>query len=355
MAELDPELAITLALLHLSPQLPFLPPHRAEPLLRVGVDGGSALAAHLLGRFCLADAGRQPEGVELLRLASERGDLDAEHLLALALFHGIGAPSDLDAARSHQRQAAEQGHADAALELSLMLAGGLGGPASADEAEYWLQMAASRGSAGALLNLGGRFARSEGAARDLEQAIDCYQRAAHAGSAEAAARLAVMFTSGSEVPKDLEQGERWFERFKLIQGRSKSPFALNAAEVGGRAADRLRSDPDGAAAVGKAVAPPPPDRTTSAAEIPDVLATSRKLLGQLLDNDASEVFSKLHAMIDAAPELGEPLILEMAARNMDLRGVVVALRDRIDRELVKSWLQAAVTDELQLLVYMAMI
>ncbi len=79
------------------------------------------------------------------------------------------------------------------------------------------------------------------------------------------------------------------------------------------------------------------------------------MLGQLLDYDASEVFDKLDAMLDAAPSLGEPLILEMAERNMDLRGVVSALRDRADRDDIKTWLQAAVDDELELLVYLAMV
>lgn len=82
---------------------------------------------------------------------------------------------------------------------------------------------------------------------------------------------------------------------------------------------------------------------------------SRILLGQLLDYDASEVFDKLAAMLDAAPALGEALILEMAERNMDLRGVVSALRDRADRDDIKAWLQAAVDDELELLVYLAMV
>ena len=88
---------------------------------------------------------------------------------------------------------------------------------------------------------------------------------------------------------------------------------------------------------------------------PPPKSESQRMLGQLLDYDASEVFDKLDAMLDAAPGLGEALILEMAERNMDLRGVVSALRDRADRDDIKSWLQAAVNDELELLVYMAMV
>ncbi len=87
----------------------------------------------------------------------------------------------------------------------------------------------------------------------------------------------------------------------------------------------------------------------------DYLSESRAMLGKLLDYDSGEVISKIDAMLDAAPELGEALVIEMASRQMDLRGVVVALRDRVERDTLKAWLQAAVDDELQLLVYMAMI
>jgi len=87
----------------------------------------------------------------------------------------------------------------------------------------------------------------------------------------------------------------------------------------------------------------------------DPHAESRTMLGQLLDYDAAEVFAKLDVMLNAAPQLGEPLIGEMAARDMDLRGVVVALRDRVERETIKAWLVAAVDDELERLVYMAML
>ena len=87
----------------------------------------------------------------------------------------------------------------------------------------------------------------------------------------------------------------------------------------------------------------------------DYLSESRAMLGKLLDYDSAEVIGKLGPMLDASPTLGEALILEMASRHMDLRGVVVAMRDRVERETLKKWLQAAVSDELQLLVYMAML
>lgn len=82
---------------------------------------------------------------------------------------------------------------------------------------------------------------------------------------------------------------------------------------------------------------------------------ARRMIGSLLDYDAAEVFEKLDVMLDAAPELGEPLIGEMAARGMDLRGVAVALRDRVPREVLKRWLQDAIPDELELLVYLALL
>lgn len=94
---------------------------------------------------------------------------------------------------------------------------------------------------------------------------------------------------------------------------------------------------------------PPPASEEPKAE------SSRAMLGKLLDYDRTEVLSKLGPMFDAAPDLGEPLLLEMSARSLDLRPVVVELRDRVPSETLKSWIQTAVTDELERLVYLAMI
>ena len=82
---------------------------------------------------------------------------------------------------------------------------------------------------------------------------------------------------------------------------------------------------------------------------------SRQLLAKLLDYDPREVFDKLDAMLEAAPELGEPLILDMDLRSMDLRGGIAALRERVERDRLKGWLHSAVDDELELLVYLAMV
>jgi hypothetical protein len=88
---------------------------------------------------------------------------------------------------------------------------------------------------------------------------------------------------------------------------------------------------------------------------PSPVAEHRRLIGQLLDHDASEVFDKLEQLLDTAPQLGEALLLEMAARKMDLRGAIALLRDRVDRDTLKGWVLGAVPDELERLVYLAMI
>lgn len=81
----------------------------------------------------------------------------------------------------------------------------------------------------------------------------------------------------------------------------------------------------------------------------------RRLIGSLLDHDAIEVFDKLEQLLDTAPSLGEALLLEMVSRRMDLRGAIWLLRDRVERDDLKSWILRAVTDELERLVYLAMI
>jgi len=163
------------------------------------------------------------------------------------------------------------------------------------------------------------------------------------------------------VARRLHRSDAWLERFKdrvLSRpelGERLVPLFLAAphwfAEHAGPILAAYPHAKPAIAAAGQLLL----ERVGVSEESAPASSESRELLGKLLDYDATEVFDKLHVMLDAAPELGEPLILEMAARKMDLRGVIVALRDRVDRDRIKGWLQAAVTDELELLVYMAMV
>jgi TPR repeat protein len=260
-----------------------------------------------------------------LEATAEEGDLDATYVLGLIATNGseVSEPDERKA-RELQAWASWHGHIDATFEYSLLLRQGIGGPRDTVTADRLERVAAEAGHPRACLNVGARVHAERG---DCEEVAGWYERASLGGSKEAALRLVQMFLRDDGLPRDETVARKWLVHALVDCG------ALF----------------DGLAEVASALTPP-----TQKAP-PSPVAEHRRLIGQLLDHDASEVFDKLEQLLDTAPQLGEALLLEMAARKMDLRGAIALLRDRVDRDTLKGWVLGAVPDELERLVYLAMI
>lgn len=273
-----------------------------------------------------------PESVRIRQLEAdaEAGDLDSVYLLGLIAASGssVSEPDEAQA-RELQAWASWHGHVEATFEYSLLLRHGIGGDTDVETADRLERVAADAGHPKACLNIGSRIHAAHG---DCEEAVAWYQRAAVAGNTDAALRLVRMFLREEGLPRDEARARHWFlyclvEGDLLFVGLDEVARALNPSE------DTVEEE---------IIAPSPVDE-------------HRRLIGQLLDHDASEVFEKLEQLLDAAPQVGEALLLEMASRRMDLRGAIALLRDRVERDQLKSWIQAAVPDELERLVYLAMV
>jgi ankyrin repeat protein len=83
------------------------------------------------------------QAVGLLAPAARGGSADADYLLGLAHWNGVGTPADRDAARASLRRAAERGHGAAAFALAALLADGT--PGERTEASGWIERAAAAG------------------------------------------------------------------------------------------------------------------------------------------------------------------------------------------------------------------
>ena len=88
------------------------------------------------------------EAVQILQRNARGGSLDAQYLLGLALWNGVGVNADREAARASLLRAANGGHAAAAYALAALL--GNGTVAERKEAATWLARAASAGYAPAV-------------------------------------------------------------------------------------------------------------------------------------------------------------------------------------------------------------
>ena len=82
--------------------------------------------------------------VRKLRPLAERGDAEAQAILALMYQRGSGVPQDAVMAANWYLSAAEQGHVGAQYQLGLLYDKGHGVPPSAVIAYKWLNLAAAR-------------------------------------------------------------------------------------------------------------------------------------------------------------------------------------------------------------------
>ena len=149
--------------------------------------GASYLAWYLDGEVIPKDPTRNPSlsleedtklGVEWLRKAAEKGDVEAQYILGSyfddagleILINQADAPIRTAESIKWYRKAAEQGYADAQNALGLAYDDGKGVPKDAVQAVLWFRKAAEQGKAHAQSWLAWGYYSGEGVPRDVIQA-----------------------------------------------------------------------------------------------------------------------------------------------------------------------------------------
>jgi len=121
---------------------------RAAELLRVAADAGNPEAQYALATFYKEGTGVEKDmekAVRLLQAASVAGNVDAEVEYAIAMFNGAGTPKNQPAAVALLRKAARQNSPIAQNRLARVLAFGTGVPQDKVEALKWHWIAKSAG------------------------------------------------------------------------------------------------------------------------------------------------------------------------------------------------------------------
>src|SRR6185295_13955149 len=83
------------------------------------------------------------KAIDLLQRQSRAGSVEADYLLGLAHWNGVGVPLDRAAARASLERAASHDHARAQFALAALLAEGP--PADRESAASWLKRSAAAG------------------------------------------------------------------------------------------------------------------------------------------------------------------------------------------------------------------
>lgn len=169
------------------------PAAEAEQLIDAAVDQfllavgqGSSTALYNLGQLYLSGhfgSENQPTGVELLRQAVERDNLDAMVLLARLRYNGQFVNQDRDAALQLLQRAAAGGHPEGQLFYARHLLSVDDGAGFDQQALDWLRAAAeSDESAQAMLLYGTLLARGEHVDHDPAAAVTWFKRAGERAS-----------------------------------------------------------------------------------------------------------------------------------------------------------------------------
>lgn len=148
--------------------------------------------------------------LELLHSRSERGDSEAQLVLADRYYEGHGVTKDVERAAVSYKRAAEQGAAKAQYMMGKLCKEGQGIPRNLVIAATWFQKAAEQGVAAAQYELGRMYQDGgEALSRDDSKAIEWLQRSATQGIAQAQYELSLLYQDGRGVGKDKLEEIRW--------------------------------------------------------------------------------------------------------------------------------------------------
>ena len=159
--------------------------------------------------LCRRSGDGQRDAVELLLDASNRGNPEAQFVLASFKQSGETIGRDLAEAARLYRLAAEQEHPEAQFRLGHMLRFGEGIPTDEAEGLRWYTRAAENGHPTAQFSLGEIYGHSE-RYRDPVEAMRWYRAAAEQGRGAAQFALGVRFERGEGAPQDPILAHMWF-------------------------------------------------------------------------------------------------------------------------------------------------
>jgi len=185
---------------------------------------------------------RDAEG-EVLRLAAEQGDADAQHRLGQAYQTGNSLEQDVETAIMWYRLAAEQGHAPAQNDMGNAYANGMGVAEDYGEAVRWFRLAAEVGYPVAQTNLGLAYSKGVGVEPSSEDAVRWFSLAAEQGHFLSQYHLGVAYANGEGAPYDTGEAVRWFG-LAANQDYAAAQYNLGIAHANG-----LGVDPNAAEAV----------------------------------------------------------------------------------------------------------
>jgi TPR repeat protein len=149
--------------------------------------------------------GNYPKAFRLLSVLAFSGQPDAQLIIGLMNWEGLGTAKNTDAAMKLFQASAAQGNSRAMNVIGYSYDHGIGVETNLEEAVRWYRLAIEKGERRSLNNLGLLYAEGRGVPKDPAEAHRLWQLAIDQGHAPSMTNLAGAYADGNSVEKDMEK------------------------------------------------------------------------------------------------------------------------------------------------------
>lgn len=215
-------LACVLAAALLTRPAPPAPPPPPEPPAEVS-DGESLRAPESMR---ILPNETESEHISRLLPIAEKGNVDAQLIVAEAFFYGRGTATNREEAVAWYKRAAEIGSHEAEASLGLCALRGWGCPKNNYAAVDWFTRAAEARNLSAISNLAFCYMHGLGVEKDEVEAFNLARDAAEHGHAPAQVLLAECYMEGRGTRKNLNNAEIWLQA-AARQGNKRAKMLLD--------------------------------------------------------------------------------------------------------------------------------
>ena len=204
-----------------APHPPPAPP--PEPPAEVSEGEGQRIAPESLR---VLPSETEEEHLNRLLPIAEKGNMDAQLMVAEAFFYGRGAVTNREEAVAWYKRAAEAGSHEAEASLGLCALRGWGCARDYDEAVDWLTRAAEARNLSAISNLAFCYMNGFGVEKDEVEAFNLARDAAEHGHVPAQVLLAECYMEGRGTRKNVNSAEIWLQA-AARQGNKRAKMLLD--------------------------------------------------------------------------------------------------------------------------------
>ncbi len=149
-------------------------------------------------------------GTQALRQAAERGDAEAQFIIATRYLDGEGTAQDVTRAAHWYQKAAQAGLAPAEYRLATLFERGRGVPKDPSTALVWYQRAADQGNVKAMHNAAVIAAGTEAGAANYDVAFKWFLAASQNGLKDSQFNLAVLYERGLGTKQNSGEALFWY-------------------------------------------------------------------------------------------------------------------------------------------------